>query len=91
MRKLRFLVLAAVVASLVLAQYGYHLYALALVLFSSIALLSVSEEGGARAKIFVTFSLGAVALFIFICEHGIPAAEGLSVLNGFTVLSHNIH
>lgn len=91
MRKLKFLILTAVILSLIIAQAGYSLMALGIILLFSIGLLSLSEEGGAKAKIVVTFTLGFTALFIFACYHGIPAPESGTVLEGFHVISHTVH
>ncbi len=81
----------ATLVGLALAAFGHHVLALAWILLSMLALLSISDDGRPSTKTWVTASLGLVGFFIFVVRYGIqPAAQG-DVLASIAGIARAIH
>lgn len=78
-------------AALVLAALGQPLLALGWVLISTMALLSIADDGRPTTKTLISSLLGLVGMFIFTSTYGLAAAPGASILGAFRVVAHAIH
>lgn len=86
------LILVATLVAFLIAELGYHIYALGWLLLTMIILLTRIEHAGPWAKTVLTASLGLAGLFIFVSRFGIPAApHNGDILTALRVLSHAIH